>query len=145
VHMVFSGLADEPAVFEQMKELTRKLRIESRVEWLGRVSDEELIRRYATCRGVVFPPKDEDYGYITLEAMLSSKAVITCRDSGGPLEFVTDGENGFVADPDPDSLAAAMDELWKDRAFAVEAGKTGRDLIEELGIDWKNVVGKLLA
>jgi glycosyltransferase involved in cell wall biosynthesis len=145
VRMVFSGLADEPAVFEAMKELTRKLRIESRVEWLGRISDESLILRYSTCRGVVFPPKDEDYGYITLEAMLSSKAVITCRDSGGPLEFVTDGKNGFVADPDPESLAVAMDALWKDRAFAVEAGVAGRTMIDEMGINWKHVVGKLLA
>jgi glycosyltransferase involved in cell wall biosynthesis len=145
VQMVFSGTADEPAVFEAMKELARKLRVESRVQWLGRISDEELVRRYSTCRGVVFPPKDEDYGYITLEAMLSSKAVITCRDSGGPLEFVTDGGTGLVADPDPDSLAQAMDRLWVGKDFAVEAGLKGRALIDELGINWNNVVRKLLA
>ena len=38
--------------------------------------------------GVIFPPLDEDYGYVTLEAMLAAKPVITCTDSGGPLEFV---------------------------------------------------------
>src|SRR5690242_21322023 len=46
---------------------------------------------------------------ISLEAMLSSKALITCSDSGGPLEFVRDGVTGYVADPTAQAMAAAMD------------------------------------
>jgi len=45
---------------------------------------------------VVFPPFDEDLGYVTLEAMLAAKPVITCNDSGGPMEFVRDRENGLL-------------------------------------------------
>ena len=30
---------------------------------------------------------------------------ITARDSGGTLEFVRDGDNGFVVDPDPEAIA----------------------------------------
>ena len=145
VRVAFSGEADEPPVFEAMKALARDLRVDSRVEWLGRISDDEIVRRYSNCRAVIFPPKDEDYGYVTLEGMLSSKAVVTCRDSGGPLEFVEDGINGLVADADAESLAAAMDRLWRDRDFAIEAGRMGRAKIDEMGINWKNVVKKLLA
>jgi glycosyltransferase involved in cell wall biosynthesis len=54
----------------------------------------------------VLRPRDEDYGYITLEAMLSGKPVVTCRDSGGTLDFVADGVTGFVTDPDPQAIAA---------------------------------------
>ena len=36
---------------------------------------------------VAYAPLDEDYGYVSLEAMLSSKAVVTCADSGGPRDF----------------------------------------------------------
>lgn len=53
---------------------------------------------------VFFGPYDEDYGYITLEAMLAAKPVITCRDSGGPLEFVQQDETGWVVEPDPKRL-----------------------------------------
>jgi glycosyltransferase involved in cell wall biosynthesis len=73
----------------------------------------------------VFPPLDEDYGYVTLEAMLSAKPVITCTDSGGPLEFVRDKETGLIAEQTPESLAAAMDELWKDQARAKAWGENG--------------------
>ena len=48
------------------------------------ISDEEKLRLYANCLGVIYPPLDEDYGYITLEAMLAQKPVVTTRDAGGP-------------------------------------------------------------
>ena len=56
---------------------------------------------YATCRGVLYVPFDEDFGYVTVEAFLSRKPVVTASDSGGPLEFVEDGASGFVAAPEP--------------------------------------------
>jgi glycosyltransferase involved in cell wall biosynthesis len=52
----------------------------------------------------VFPPLQEDYGFVTVEAFASRKAVITCRDSGGPAELVQDGVSGFVCEPTPASL-----------------------------------------
>ena len=41
--------------------------------------------------------------------------MITARDSGGTLEFVTDGVNGFVVEPDPEAIAAAIVALDADR------------------------------
>ncbi len=49
---------------------------------------------------MVYPPFDEDFGYVTLEAFLARKPVVTCTDSGGPNEFVVDGVNGYVCEPD---------------------------------------------
>ena len=48
---------------------------------------------------MLYPPFDEDFGYVTLEAFLARKPVITCTDSGGPTEFVVDGVNGCVCEP----------------------------------------------
>ena len=48
-----------------------------------------MIDHLARCRGVVFPPLDEDYGFVTVEAFAARKAVVTCTDSGGPTELVT--------------------------------------------------------
>jgi glycosyltransferase involved in cell wall biosynthesis len=76
--------------------------------------------------------------------MLSSKPVITCSDSGGPLEFVVDRQTGLVASPTPESLAQAMDALWVDRQCAAAMGEAGRARYEDLRISWKNVVEKLL-
>jgi glycosyltransferase involved in cell wall biosynthesis len=94
---------------------------------------------------VIFPPVDEDYGYITLEAMLSSKAVITCEDSGGPLEFVAHKQTGLIAKPTAIALAKALDELWQDRSLAVKYGRAGRDRYQQLKLSWPEVVRRLLA
>ncbi len=94
---------------------------------------------------MLYPPVDEDYGYVTLEAMLAARAVITCTDSGGPLEFVRAGETGLVAEPTAESLARAMDQLWESRAEAKAYGEHGRALYEQLDISWANVIRKLLS
>ena len=45
---------------------------------------------------------------MTLEAFLARKPVITATDAGGPLEFVVDGVNGAVAEPEPEAIGAAI-------------------------------------
>lgn len=144
VRVSFAGSAEEAAFERKCATLARQNGLETRVEWLGAVSEEKKRDLYARSLGVLFPPIDEDYGYITLEAMLSQKPVITCTDSGGPLEFVVDRQTGVVADPTPGALAAAMDVLWQDRERARQWGAAGRQRYDDLHIDWGNVVEKLL-
>ena len=112
------------------------------VRFLGRVSDDELLGLYATCVTVIFPPADEDYGYIALEAFLSKKPVVTCTDSGGPLEFVVDGENGRVVAPDANALATAVAEFLAEPEKAKEFGERGFERVRE--IRWENAVRALL-
>ncbi len=145
VRVHFAGTADNLSYEGQLKELAGNLRVASRVEWLGQITEEEKLRQYAHAFGVLFPPIDEDYGYVTLEAMLAAKPVVTCADSGGTLEFVRAGETGLIAEPTPESLADAMDELWKNHARAKTLGENGRALYHQLGISWTQVVEKLLA
>ncbi|MGA9997165.1 MAG: glycosyltransferase family 4 protein [Pyrinomonadaceae bacterium] len=145
VRVRFAGSADNPHYDAELKSLARRLRVSGRVEWLGQVSEEEKRNLYAHALGVVYPPVDEDYGYVTLEAMLAAKPLITCTDSGGPLEFVRERETGLIAEPKSASLAAAMDELWKNREQSKHWGKAGRAFYDAAGISWSNVVRKLLS
>jgi len=145
VKVRFAGVADSPEYGRRLKQLAAKLGVDSRVEWLGYLTEEEKRESYAKSIAVLFPPVDEDYGYITLEAMLSSKAVITCEDSGGPLEFVSHRKTGLVAKPTAAKLAEAMDELWTERSAAAKYGRAGRESYEQLGLSWSTVVERLLA
>lgn len=145
VRVVFMGSADEPAYGEQLRLRAADPAVSGRVGWTGWVSDAEKLRLHAECLAVVFPPVDEDYGYVTLEAMLASKAVLTCTDSGGPLEFVADRSTGIVCEPRPEALAEAMDRAWRHRARTREMGRAGRARYEGLGINWGTVLSCLLA
>jgi glycosyltransferase involved in cell wall biosynthesis len=90
---------------------------------------------------VCFPPVEEDYGFVTAEAFASSKAVITCRDSGGPVELVTDGVNGFVCDATPEALAHACGEVMHDRRRAETMGAAALDAAARL--KWPDAVAAL--
>ena len=142
VKVCFSGPSDEPAYQNRCAALAE--RAGNRVEWLGPVSEDAKRDLYARCLGVIFPPVDEDYGYVTLEAMLAHKPVVTCTDSGGPLEFVQDRQTGLVAQPTPQALAAAMDAIWENRRAARQWGEAGRQRYDDLHISWPYVIGQLL-
>ncbi len=144
VRVVFCGQPEHPDILKRLEHRARELKVDSRINWLGGVDDATLIDTYARTRAVIYPPKDEDFGYVTLEAFLSGKPVVTCTDSGGPLEFVQHEHNGLISDPDPDALAKALDRVWIDPAFAREAGAQGRQHVRDLDITWENVTRHLL-
>ncbi len=126
----------------ELEKQIHRLRLEDRVELLGFVSPEDLVRLYAECRAAYFAPMNEDYGYVTVEAFLSKKPVLTTTDAGGPLEFVTDGVSGFVTKPDAPSVADGIDRLFEaSTARLAELGEAGRARVE--GISWDRVIEEL--
>ncbi len=145
VRVRFAGSPDSAQIHARLMTRTGELRLRDRVTWLGRVSEPEKREHYARCLGVVFPPVDEDYGYVTPEAMLAGKAVVTCTDSGGPLEFVRHRETGLVVEPTPEALAVAFDEVWSCRDQARTWGEVGRERYDGMGIGWDRVLERLAA
>ena len=140
----FAVFAGEGGQLGPLKALAESLGLADRVRFVGRVSDAEMVALYANATAVCFTPRDEDYGYVTLEAMLSAKPVITCSDSGGPLEFVRDGDTGQVVAPEPTAVAAAIDALLGQPARAARLGRAGKARYAEIVPGWDNVVDKLL-
>jgi glycosyltransferase involved in cell wall biosynthesis len=139
VRCVIAGEGEERAVLEHAI-ATRGL--SSRVTLIGRIDDRQLLEHLARCRAVCFPPYDEDYGFVTVEAFASRKAVITCTDSGGPAELVIDEVNGRVCPPRPDTLALALREVMEDRSAAERMGKAGLELTSNM--TWDRAVTRLL-
>ena len=141
--VVMIGHAEDTRYTARLETLARALP-PGRLLIRGGVTDEEKVDLFARCRGVLYLPIDEDYGYVTLEAMLSGKPVITATDSGGAREFVTDGETGLVVAPEPDAVARAIDAVWSDPARALGWGEAGRAAYDAMGIGWEKVVSCLL-
>jgi glycosyltransferase involved in cell wall biosynthesis len=116
--------------------------VADRVQFVGTATGDELVALYAGALGVIYAPFDEDYGYVTLEAFLSAKPVVTATDSGGTLEFVVDGMNGFVCAPDPEAIGQAVATLASDRSLARRLGHAGQTRATQ--ITWDGVVEQLL-
>jgi glycosyltransferase involved in cell wall biosynthesis len=140
IRAVIGGDGEERARIEG---LIASLGLQDRVVLVGRLDDAGLVEQLSRCRVVCFPPFEEDYGFVTVEAFASAKAVITCRDSGGPVELVAHGETGLVCDPTPAALASALRTLADDRPLAERMGRHARARAEELS--WRRTVAALLA
>lgn len=128
---------------ESLEATAAEAGVAGRIAWTGGIEARALVDLYAGALGVVFPPFDEDYGYITLEAFLSRKPVVTTPDAGGPLEFVEHGMTGLVADPSPEAIGAAINRLADDRRYAQSLGDAGYDRVRV--ITWDAVVDRLMA
>ena len=113
---------------------------------LGWISEEEKARLMADAFAVLYLPVDEDsYGYVTLEAFHSSRAVLTLNDSGGTNELVEDGNNGLILEPTAEALAEGMERCWADRARARDLGQAALETLARRHIDWDHVVERLVA
>jgi len=143
IKLYIMGKADNTYECDKMLDLIKKYKLQNRIRYFDYVSQEEKFKLYANAKAVLFIPFDEDYGYITLEAMSASKAVITATDSGGPLEFVADGHNGFVVLPDPIEIAKVIDELAKTSLMAESMGRKAKEHISNMNISWDSVVKEL--
>jgi glycosyltransferase involved in cell wall biosynthesis len=140
IRAVIGGEGEERPRLEAMID---RLGLQGRVVLAGGLSEGPLVEHLARCRAVCFPPLQEDYGFVTAEAFASRKAVVTCRDSGGPAELVRDGVNGFVCDPTPASLAASLRKLMEDRSLAERLGAEASRAAGQM--TWADAVKQLMA
>lgn len=147
VRLIVAGPPDSPDDETRLRELIRARSLEHRVELRPRwITEEEKARLYAQCLAAVYCPFDEDsYGYPSLEAHQSRKAVVSAIDAGGVKELVIDGHNGYLVEPTPRAMAKRFDELFEDRSKAERMGEAGFERMERLGISWDHVVRRLLA
>jgi glycosyltransferase involved in cell wall biosynthesis len=137
-------IAGAGPLHEELRKQAVGLGVADRVDFLGFVSADDLIALYAGCRAAFYAPLNEDYGYVTVEAFLSGKPVLTTRDAGGPLEFVTDGQSGIVTEPSPEAVAEGIDRVFAlPEARLAEMGEEGRRRVA--GISWDHVIETLTA
>ena len=125
----------------RLERLVAESGLEDRVTLAGSVPQEELLHYFAHCRAVCFPPLSEDYGFVTVEAFASQKAVVTCHDSGGPAELVEDGVHGYVCDPAPEALALRLRQLMDDDALAERLGQQA--FARSSRLTWSDTVERL--
>jgi glycosyltransferase involved in cell wall biosynthesis len=146
VRVVIAGVPDDPNQLSVLQEEIARNKLEDRVELIPRwISEKEKAELMARSVGVLYVPFLEDsYGYVTLEAFHAHKPVITCSDSGGPLEIVENGVNGLVVEPNPASVASAMDRLRADPEAAAAMGERAHQALQLRDINWDHVVSSLL-
>ena len=124
----------------RLEALARALGVQDHVKFLGTATGAELAACYRACDVFALPartvlddraPKGEGFGIAFLEAMAFGKPLVG-PNHGAPIEFIRNGENGLLVDPEgPREVAAALLTLLSQPELARHMGKSGRRLVEQ--------------
>jgi len=111
-------------------------RLPNNVEMLGAVSDPELVKLYAECKGLICTAIDEDFGITPVEAMAAGKPVVAV-DEGGFRESVQDGVTGRLVAPHVEALIEAVREISEQNGerFKVACQARASHFDEEIFLD----------
>ena len=120
-----------------LEEKVRRDRMDKSVEFLGRLSQEELVRWYNRVEVFVLPSLFEGFGIACLEAMSCGTPVVASR-APGLIDVVSDGKTGILSERSPDSLAHCIQKILEDKDFSLELGLAGRNKALER-FSWKDI------
>ena len=107
-----------------------------RVEWLGRVDDDELGRRLRGADVLCAPSvHGESFGVVLLEAM-AAQTVIVASDLEGYRHVVRDGRDGLLVPPgDACALARALRQALTEPSRAASLVESGEGRALELSME----------
>jgi glycosyltransferase involved in cell wall biosynthesis len=106
--------------------LARRLSLDDRTHFMGRVSREEIPKFFGACEIFVLASVLEAAGNVLFEAMGAARPIV-CTQAGGPSEYVEDGVSGFVVPVrDIDALSQRVATLLADPALRDQLGAEGR-------------------
>ena len=146
VKLIVAGPADTPADAAHLRESVEQYNLNDRVRLdLGFLPRERIAKYVNEALACAYLPVDEDsVSYVAIESFSSSKAMLTVNDSGGLLDIVHDGDTGLVVQPDPQSLAEAIDRLANNRNATRKMGKEGHAVWIGMNITWPVTIERLL-
>ncbi|MBU6142075.1 glycosyltransferase family 4 protein [Patescibacteria group bacterium] len=115
---------------QRLERLSRRLGVERNIVFLGQMAQNDLPLYFAIADMFARPSRSEGLGNSFLEAMAAGIPVIG-TPVGGIVDFLKDGETGFLAQPeDPESVAAKMHEILDNEARTQAIVARARELVE---------------
>jgi len=96
LHIVGNGTDEE---ISKLKETAEANGIADRVVFRGFLQGDALAEEYRTAQVFVLPTREDCFGLVLLEAMCAGVPIVASKYADGAYDVITDGENGYIADP----------------------------------------------
>ena len=110
---------------------SKKLGLEQKVKFVGRVSQKDLVSLYNASKVCVFSSPEEDFGLGPIEAMACGKPVVAWN-SAGPAETVVNGVTGSLAKPfDLEDFAEKVVTLLNSNEICAKMGRRGVSYVKK--------------
>jgi len=123
------ALGGQGPLTDDLRRVAREAGVEDRVDFVGRIPDQDLPAWYHACDVFCLPSIEpaEAFGIVQVEAMACGRPVVCCQLDNGVNWVNPDGETGLtVAPADPAALRGALARLHRDPALRAQLGEEGR-------------------
>lgn len=119
----------------QTEELQRRYQRDTRIEWLGRVSETEKLARLKGADAVCVPSlRGESFGVVLLEAM-AARTPVVASDLPGYRNVARIGDEAALVPPgDSEALAAALLRVLQRPDHAADLVAAGRQRAEQFSM-----------
>jgi glycogen synthase len=135
--------AGKPGDMRRLTELIKRFSLGNRVEYLGRVGEQEKLELLRTCLFLAMPSRFEGWGITAVEANAAGKAVLG-TEVRGLTEAVENNQTALLIEPESvDQLASAMDFLVENEDERRRLGRQGREWAKRFS--WESIAEEQLA
>lgn len=129
IEVTFVGLVKEDDYMDKLNKYIINKGISNKVIFAGFLSGQQLSNEYRKADIFVLPTLQEGFGMAVFEAMSFGLPVVVSK-TGGVMEQITDGEEGFFVPPgDVKALADKLNKLIADSELRIRMGTLGRDRV----------------
>ena len=134
----------DPAYAQKLRTLVAGQGLENHIHFLGKVSEEELLRQYQTGDIYLYPHHLQSDGLSPFEALATGMPIIVSR-SAGAHEVVRDRETGLIVNPkDPAGIARAVRDLCEHPALYRKLSAEGSAFVRA-NFSWSRYADGMLA
>jgi len=124
-----------------LAERTRALGLDSHVEWVGAVGQDDIQPHYAAADLFVLPSLAEGLPVVLMEALAKGVPVVSSGMMGIP-ELVEHNRGGLLVPPgDHRALADALEQMLRDEALRRATAEQGRARVLEQFDLRRNIAG----
>jgi glycosyltransferase involved in cell wall biosynthesis len=136
-HMLFIG--DGP-LRQELQSMCDKLGLGEKVQFVGRISDRDLLKKIYVSSEVVLFPSLYDSSSLVIKEAASCSCPTVVVEGGTTAQGVVDCENGFIVKNQADDLASKIRQIITTEGLAKKAGYGALNTLYK---SWEDIVSKV--
>ena len=142
---IIKAIADAKVIikaFGQVSSVPKYLTKHPNINFVGTVTEKELVNLYSNAIYTLFAFRHEPFGYVPIESMACATPVLT-YNMEGPFETVVNGKTGWLMNSDQDLFTLAV-KLWKkgyDTGIRNSCRKRALEFdVKKISLKWEKIL-----
>ena len=136
INFIGSGYASK-----DLEKIVKEKGLESKVKINGLITDRDVLSRYYAASDLFFFPSMYDNAPLVVREAAAMGTPSLLLKGSTASEVVSDGNNGYLSEANPEDISSLIKSLMQDRAKVEETGIKARKTLVR---SWEDIVGEVM-